>query len=471
MNKVKLGEVADVKLSSVDKKTMPNEREVKLCNYTDVYKNWSIRNDMTNNFMIATCDESEFEKFILKKGQVAITKDSETPDDIGVSAYISENFENVVLGYHLALITPFSNKLDGQFLNYYFHAKHSQKYFENNAGGSGQRCSLSIDTIKETPLLLPDFPTQTAIARVLSSLDDKIELNNKINKELENLVKTIYEYWFVQFNFPNTEGKPYKSNDGKMVYNKDLKRVIPENWEVKKLNSIVRNISDSTQSGEHLNKMFYTPLDEIPMHKMSFWGGLSYNEAKSSLQLYKKNDILLGAMRVYFHRVCIASQNGITRSTTIVLRANKQEYIPYIFELINMDSTIVYATMQSAKSQQPYVNWENELAEYKFAFPSNMDIIDKYSRVTMQLVKQVKTNEKENYELTQLRDFLLPLLMDGQVTVGKAQDEPTIKLLKKFANNDTKYQTWKTQIGLAARGDIDEQTLHNIYEAIDENDR
>jgi type I restriction enzyme S subunit len=331
--------------------------------------------------------------------------------------------------------------------------------------------SMTQKAYQDIEVLLPDLSTQSVITRVLSSLDDKIELNNKINKELENLARTIYEYWFVQFDFPNAEEKPYKSNGGKMVYNEEINRNIPEGWDVKNLNSVVSNISDSTQSGEHLNKMFYTPLDEIPMRKMSFWGGLSYNEAKSSLQLYKEDDILLGAMRVYFHRVCIAVQNGITRSTTMVLRANKKEYVPFIYELINMDSTIAYATKQSAKSQQPYVNWENELAEYKFAFPSNIDIIDKYSKITMPFIKQVKINEKENYELKQLRDFLLPLLMNGQVTVGKAQKEPTIIPFKKFTNEEAKYQTWKTEIGLAARGGVDEQTLRKIYEAIDENDR
>jgi len=182
--KVKLEDIADVKLSNVDKKSNLNERTVRLCNYTDVYNNIFISEITAQHFMIASANDNEIEKFLLKKGQVAITKDSETPDDIGVPAYIAQDFEDVVLGYHLAQITPFEDKLCGKYLNYLFHAKHLKQYFEYNSGGSGQRCSLALDSIKSIPLELPDFNTQCINAAVLYSLDEKIALNNRINDNL-----------------------------------------------------------------------------------------------------------------------------------------------------------------------------------------------------------------------------------------------------------------------------------------------
>jgi type I restriction enzyme S subunit len=184
--KIKLSDVADVKLSNVDKKTNPNERNVRLCNYTDVYRNWNITQDMIDSFMTASCNDNEFERFSLKKGQVAITKDSETPNDIGISAYIADDFKDVVLGYHLALITPFEEKLSGQYLNYLLHTKQLQKYFEYNAGGSGQRCSLSIDCLNKIPVSIPDIETQRCIAAILSALDEKIVLNNRINDKFRS---------------------------------------------------------------------------------------------------------------------------------------------------------------------------------------------------------------------------------------------------------------------------------------------
>jgi type I restriction enzyme S subunit len=105
-------------------------------------------------------------------------------------------------------------------------------------GTSGRR-RVNENVLKSQLIKLPDLNTQQKIASVLSSLDAKIELNNKINQELETMAKTLYDYWFVQFDFPNSNGKPYKSSGGKMVYNKELKREIPEGWEVKKISHLL----------------------------------------------------------------------------------------------------------------------------------------------------------------------------------------------------------------------------------------
>lgn len=128
--KVKLDTVADIKLSNVDKKTTEGEKPIRLCNYTDVYKYSFINKEKSQDFMIATCNDNEYEKFLLKKGQVAITKDSEKRNDIGIPTFIAENFEDVVLGYHLALITPYSDKLDGAFLHFWLNTEYGKKYFK-----------------------------------------------------------------------------------------------------------------------------------------------------------------------------------------------------------------------------------------------------------------------------------------------------------------------------------------------------
>ncbi|MFM6223315.1 MAG: restriction endonuclease subunit S, partial [Dolichospermum sp.] len=96
------------------------------------------------------------------------------------------------------------------------------------------RGNINAQTFSNCPILLPSRNQQDLLVSILSSLDDKIELNNRINSELENLAKTIYDYWFVQFDFPDENGTPYKSSGGKMVYNHELKRAIPAGWEVKK---------------------------------------------------------------------------------------------------------------------------------------------------------------------------------------------------------------------------------------------
>jgi len=415
--KEKLVNVADIKMSNVDKKTIETEMPIQLCNYTDVYKNSYIDKNKSDNFMFASCSKNEYDKFVLKSGQVAITKDSEKSNDIGIPTYISDSLDNVVLSYHLALFTPFEDKLDGKFLRYWLDTKQSKIYFENNASGSGQRYFLALDTVKGIPLFLPELKEQQEISNLLFNLDSKIELNNKINKELEAMAKMLYDYWFVQFDFPNENGKPYKSSGGKMVYNQELKREIPDGWEVKKLKELLINCTDGISNLKLNTEDKYTPIDYLPMKRMSFGDYLPSSEANSSLIQYKAKDILIGAMRVYFHRVCIAPFDGITRTTSLVLRPMSEKHLPYLYQVCNEEKTISVATKLSSGTQQPYVNWEKSLENYKIAYPNNILLIDKYSNKINNIINQVILNEQQNQELAKLRDWLLPMLMNGQVSV------------------------------------------------------
>ena len=163
--KYRLDELATVGISGVDKKTKDNETPVKLCNFTDVYYNWAITKEMEASFMEASANQAEIDSFSLKKGQVAFTKDSETRDDIGVPTYIADDFENVLLGYHTALITPDKTKLSGKYLNAFMNTKYMQKYFENNASGSGQRYTLSNETLNAIPVIAPELPIQEKILK------------------------------------------------------------------------------------------------------------------------------------------------------------------------------------------------------------------------------------------------------------------------------------------------------------------
>lgn len=252
---------------------------------------------------------------------------------------------------------------------------------------------------------------------MLYSMEQKIQINMRICTELESMAKTLYDYWFTQFDFPDENGKPYRSSGGDMVWNDQLKRKIPKGWSNCKLKDYANSVTRSTSPGEHLRDLFYTPIDEIPKRQMSFWGGLSYTEAKSSLQLYQENDILIGAMRVYFHRVCIAAQRGITRSTTMVLQARNTEDLAFIYELFNHDQTIQYANKISVGTQQPYVNWDDALDSMDVIAPEH-SVIVAFCKHMDPIIEKVKCLVQENYELIKLRDWLLPMLMNGQAVVS-----------------------------------------------------
>lgn len=294
--------------------------------------------------------------------------------------------------------------------DFFIHAMKGAKGTKMPRGDKAQIMEFKIPVF--------DLKTQQSIAAVLSALDKKIALNKQINARLEQMAKTLYDYWFVQFDFPDANGKPYKSSGGEMVFDETLKREIPKGWKVKSLKDVLVNRSDNIKSEDLTSNMPYTPIDSLPMRKMTFSDFQKIENARTSLIRYSFNDILIGAMRVYFHRVCIAPFDGITRSTTIVLKPKKQNHLPFLYQLCNEEKTINFASKVSIGTQQPYVNWVNGLAEYKFAMP-NLELIERYSIKIMPLIKSVITREKQNHHLTQLRDFLLPMLMNGQVSVAE----------------------------------------------------
>ena len=190
MRKYKLGDIATVEISGVDKKIKDGEKEIRLCNFVDVYYNWAITTAQHDGFMLATASPNEISKFQLKKGQVALTKDSETRDDIGIPTYIADDFDDVILGYHCALITPNKDILDGRYLNALLQTDYAKKYFACNASGSGQRYALSIEALNSFPVPVIPLQEQKQIGETFSALDKKIELNRAINQNLE-----VYNLW------------------------------------------------------------------------------------------------------------------------------------------------------------------------------------------------------------------------------------------------------------------------------------
>lgn len=305
-----------------------------------------------------------------------------------------------------------SNLADYRFLYYWL----KNNYENLRRLSTGVRKNLNADDIKNFPFPQMSLLDQKKIADILSAADNKIEINLQICSELEKIAKTLYDYWFVQFDFPDADDKPYRTSGGVMVWNEQLKREIPKGWGSCQLKDYVDNVIQTTSAGEHLKGLFYTPIDEIPKKQMSFYGGLPYTEAKSSLQLYQENDILIGAMRVYFHRVCISAQKGITRSTTLVLRARESNNLAFIYELLNHNQTIQYANKISVGTQQPYVNWDKSFDSMDVIFPKS-SVVEAFCKQLDPVIDKVKHLLKENYELAQLRDWLLPMLMNGQAHV------------------------------------------------------
>ena len=413
MRKYKLGDIATLEISGVDKKIKDGEEDIRLCNFVDVYYNWAITMARHDSFMLATARPNEISKFQLKKGQVALTKDSETRDDIGISTYVADDFDDVILGYHCALITPNKDILDGRYLNALMHTDYAKKYFTCNASGSGQRYALSAETLNSFPVPVIPLQKQKQIGEIFSALDKKIELNKQINQNLEAMAKQLYDYWFVQFDFPNENGRPYKSSGGKMVWNDKLKREIPEGWEDGILIDIANITMGQSPDGSSYNEvgegiLFYQGSTDFGMR---FPSVRQYTTAPS--RFAKKGDILM-SVRAPVGSINIANNDCcIGRGLSAI--NSKLGSMSHLYYILN-DLRIAFDQRNAAGTTFGSITKE-DLYSLHIIIPSD-EVIKAFDKICSPMFDRQMILGEEIDILTKQRDKLLPLLMNGQASVN-----------------------------------------------------
>ena len=191
---------------------------------------------------------------------------------------------------------------------------------------------------------------------------------------------------------------------------------IPKEWQVVKLETLIDNVKDRINAKSVSSNFPYVPIDLIPKRKLTFYNYKDGKEAKSSLIKFKRNDILLGNMRVYFHRVCLAPFEGVTRNTVFTLRPKDEKYTYYLINLINKDEFIEYASNNSKGSTMPYAVWEGVLDKIKVIKPPLNYLNQFNSKIKSNFELSISLLE-QNRKLAILRDTLLPKLMSGEVEI------------------------------------------------------
>lgn len=301
-------------------------------------------------------------------------------------------------------------KVDPLFAYYWFSSPWMQKYLTRNNKGTTVPL-LTLNELKKITIKYPqEIGIQKKIANTLDNLTQKISLNNSIISKLEEMAKTIYEYWFLQFDFPNHEGKPYASSGGAMKYSEELGREIPADWEVITLGTLLeRNSSpfdySSTQPTIDLSVM---PQGSIMLNQLN-----SSNNFATNLFEMNEGDILFGSIRPYLKKAGIAPCNGVYAGTVYSYKPKNENDFNFAIITMCRDSFFDYAVQISQGTKMPVVKSEN-LMNYKLAYNPQ---ISKQFNETLQLKKIICSKAQENQKLAQLRDWLLPMLMNGQVRV------------------------------------------------------
>jgi len=371
---------------------------------------------------------SDLDKYLLNEGDIVFAR---TGNSTGRSYFHEAKNGKLAFAGFLIKYALDWEKVNPKYLKYYTISNEYKNWVKNLSVGS-TRGNINAQTFGDCPITVPERKQQDLIVNTLSLLIDKIELNNRINAKLEAMAKTLYDYWFVQFDFPYSPpsegcpqdgvgiGKPYKNSGGKMVWNEELKREIPEGWEVKPLKGIVTLVKDIVLPGDLKPQTHYIGLEHIPRKSIVLSNWETAEKVDSAKCSFKKNDILFGKIRPYFHKVGVSFTEGITSTDTIVLRAKTADLHGIVLQTVFSDDFVLAATQSSTGSKMPRADW-NILKNYPIVIPPK-EIRMNYQLVSSGIINKLENSVIQNQQLSALRDWLLPMLMNGQVTVGDSAE-------------------------------------------------
>ena len=273
-----------------------------------------------------------------------------------------------------------------------------KRIIQNQSNGTSQE-NINLETFEQVYFDIPHLNVQNNISNILYSIDKKIDINNKISTELEKLAKTLYEYWFVQFDFPDENERPYKSSNGKMVYNEKIKRNIPDGWDVKQIGDI---ILEQDKSSIQVNQVANTGLYPF------FTSG---------------NDVLIHEEYLVDGAYCYLSTGG---NASVKYYYGKASYSTDTWCISAGNySFYLYNYLNSIKSQMDKLYFAGTGLKHlqKDTFKNSYIVVppatymEKYNNFVCSGYKMVSDNYLENQKLTKLRDWLLPMLMNGQISV------------------------------------------------------
>lgn len=342
----------------------------------------------------------------VERGDILLT--SEAPSG---QAMIWNSDEKIILSQRLYALRVNKNLVDNNYLKYFIQSPLGQKSIVRNNSGSTVS-GISAKTFKNIKILIPDLEKQQAISKILLTIDQKIQTNNQINQELEAMAKTLYDYWFMQFDFPDQNGKPYKSSGGKMVYHPELKREIPEGWGVEKLGDISQYVTEKVDSFE-LNIENYVGTDNM----IADMGGIELTTSipKSGTSTkFSVGDILISNIRPYFKKIWLSDRTGGCSADVLCIRTNRIIPKEFVYATLARDDFFNYDVAGSKGSKMPRGD-KKHIMEYPIVF--EFEVAEQYSKIVRPIYEAVHENNNQNQELTKLRDWLLPMLMNGQVKV------------------------------------------------------
>ena len=369
----------------------------------------------------------EQETYSIKKGDILITRTSETIDELAMSCVAVKDYPRATYsGFTKRLRPKTAGIAYHKYLAFYLRSQLFRKAVTNNAFMT-LRASFNEDIFSFLNLYLPEYKEQVKIGDMLYSMEQKIQLNKRICAELEAMAKTLYNYWFTQFDFPDENGKPYRSSGGEMVWNDQLKREIPKRWDVRPLSHVISSINTGLNPRDNFilgnGDIQYLTVKNLTTSGTIDFSGCDTVDEQAREIIHKRSDVSVGD--ILFASIaplgrCYLIQNppekwDINESVFSIRRNASRVTSEFLYMYFMSDTFIKAATSSSTGSIFKGIRI-NTLLDIAAVIPPK-DIVTAFTTQVKTLLALKEQKGTENRELTKLCDWLLPMLMNGQATV------------------------------------------------------
>lgn len=366
----------------------------------------------------------EQESYSIKKGDIFLTRTSETLDELAISCVAIDDYPNATFSGFVKRLRPIStNDVYPQYIGYYLRNNLFRKTMLNNAVMT-LRASFNEDIFSYLNLNLPDIDTQKKIGNLTYLIYSKKRLNNKQNKILFDIARKIYIYWFIQFDFPDKNGKPYKSSGGDFEFNSSLKRELPVGWK----DGLFGNskISTSLSSGiiDFGGEKKYLSTSEVDNTKIvNHHNNVKLTNKPSRANMQPEADTIWFAKMKNTSKNILVSEfseaiiNDYIFSTGFAGVKTLNNSLYYLWNFMCSDNFEKIKDLRSIGTTQKAVN-SDFLNQLKILIPEQ-NILNEFHELVKPIYEQIYFNERENLALSNLENFLVPILMNGQVKVNK----------------------------------------------------
>jgi type I restriction enzyme S subunit len=386
---------------------------IKMVNMGELFAYDRIRNIIMERVPVSDKEKNDY---LLLEGDLLFARQSLLRAGVGKCSIFLGDEEEVTFEGHLIRVR-LSERYSSMFYYYFFKSEKGKSIiqeFSEQVAASGIRGS----DLAKIPVPVPSLSEQQSISKILSDLDFKIELNQQINKNLKGVGKTIFKHWFIDFDFPNEAGKPYKSSGGEMLYNEELGKEIPKGWMVGKTNEIARQVKEQVSPYEQAEKIYNHYSIE------AYDSGLKPvqqrgSEILSSKFVVRDNTVLVSKLNPRIQRiwpVINAAENSICSTEFLVFEPRNNAFC-YFYHLIfsqKIWQDMVQMARGTSSSHQRISS--NDILDHPILIPPP-EILESFERITFQNLAIGERNVVQQLTLQQIRDSLLPKLMSGKIRV------------------------------------------------------